>query len=324
MYVIINIRTQQDNTAKPTGVRKMHELKISPKVKDALEKRKPIVALESTVIAHGLPYPHNIETAKALEQICTENSVVPATIGVLKGEIIVGMTEEEISHMLEDDPLKIGTREIPYVVALKKSAATTVSATMRIAKMAGIDVFATGGIGGVHVGDWDVSQDITEMSKTDMIVVSAGCKSILDVKKTIEFMETFQILVLGYRTDKFPIFYEGLSSYKLDHVVEKPEEIAKIYLAKTELGIEGTILVANPIPEEHAISESEVEVYIKQALKECEEKGITGKQVTPYLLSRVAQLSNYKTLRANIELLKNNVGLACQIAKEITTLKLQG
>lgn len=302
----------------------MVELRIAKKVKEALENGQPVVALESTVIAHGLPYPHNVETAKLLEDICTENGVVPATIGVLKGEIIVGMTQEEINEMLNDEPLKIGTREIPYVVAMKKSAATTVSATMRIAKMAGIDVFATGGIGGVHVGDWDVSQDITEMAKTDVVVVSAGCKSILDVKKTVEFMETFQILVLGYRTDKFPIFYEGLSSFALEHVVQQPDEVAKIYLTKKELGIEGAVLVANPIPQEYAIEESEVQKYIEQALKECEEKGITGKQVTPYILSRVAELSNYKTLRANIELLKNNVRLACQIAKEIVNLKVQG
>ncbi|QAV34174.1 pseudouridine-5'-phosphate glycosidase [Fervidobacterium changbaicum] len=302
----------------------MVELRIEKKVKEALENGQPVVALESTVIAHGLPYPHNVETAKLLEDICAENGVVPATIGVLKGEIIVGMTQEEINEMLNDEPLKIGTREIPYVVAMKKSAATTVSATMRIAKMAGIDVFATGGIGGVHVGDWDVSQDITEMAKTDLVVVSAGCKSILDVKKTVEFMETFQILVLGYRTDKFPIFYEGLSSFALEHVVQQPDEVAKIYLTKKELGIEGAVLVANPIPQEYAIEESEVQKYIEQALKECEEKGITGKQVTPYILSRVAELSNYKTLRANIELLKNNVRLACQIAKEIVNLKVQG
>jgi len=298
----------------------MKNLRIPPKVRNAIENGVPVVALESTVIAHGLPHPHNVETARLLEEIAIENGVIPATIGVLKGEIIVGMTHEEILQMLQDEPLKIGTREISYAVGLKKSAATTVSATMRIAKLAGINVFATGGIGGVHVGDWDVSQDITEMAKTDVVVVSAGCKSILDVKKTIEFMETFQILVLGYKTDRFPLFYEGLSTYQLDHVVESASEIAQVYLAKKELGIEGSIMVANPIPDEYAIAESEVEGYINQALKECEENGITGKQVTPYILSRVAQLSDYKTLRANIELLKNNVRLACQIAKELTVI----
>ncbi|SHN70324.1 pseudouridine-5'-phosphate glycosidase [Fervidobacterium gondwanense DSM 13020] len=296
-------------------------IRLGKHVEEALNKNQPTVALESTVIAHGLPFPHNVETAKLLEEIARSEGVVPATIGVLKGEVIIGMTEEEINKMLEDEPLKIGTREIPYVVGLKKSAATTVSATMRFSKLAGIDVFATGGIGGVHVGDWDVSQDITEMAKTDVIVVSAGCKSILDVKKTIEFMETFQITVLGYRTDKFPIFYEGLSDFKLDHTVQNAEEIAKIFKAKKELSIEGSILVANPIPEEYIVPESEVEGYIQQALKECSEKGITGKGVTPYLLSRVAELSNYRTLKANIELLKNNVRLACQIAKELVKLR---
>ena len=293
-------------------------IELSNEVRTALESGKPIVALESTVIAHGLPYPHNIETAKMMEDIARKNDVVPATIGVVKGKIIVGMSEEQINEMLEDEPLKIGTREIPYAVALKKSAATTVSATMRIAKLAGIDVFATGGIGGVHMGDWDVSQDITEMAKSDVIVVSAGCKSILDVRKTIEFLETFQVTVLGYKTNKFPIFYEGLSDYQIDHAVDSPKEVAEIFKAKKALDIEGAILVANPIQQEHVIAESEVQGYIDQALNECFEKGISGKNVTPYLLSRVAQLSDGKTLKANIELLKNNAELACQIAKELT------
>lgn len=293
-------------------------IELSNEVRIALESGKPIVALESTVIAHGLPYPHNIETAKMMEDIARKNDVVPATIGVVRGKIVVGMSEEQINEMLEDEPLKIGTREIPYAVALKKSAATTVSATMRIAKLAGIDVFATGGIGGVHMGDWDVSQDITEMAKSDVIVVSAGCKSILDVRKTIEFLETFQVTVLGYKTNKFPIFYEGLSDYQIDHAVDSPKEVAEIFKAKKALDIEGAILVANPIQQEHVIAESEVQGYIDQALNECFEKGISGKNVTPYLLSRVAELSDGKTLKANIELLKNNAELACQIAKELT------
>ncbi|HPT59686.1 MAG TPA: pseudouridine-5'-phosphate glycosidase [Fervidobacterium sp.] len=292
-------------------------MELSNEVRSALEERKPIIALESTVIAHGLPYPHNIETAKMMEDIARGNGVVPATIGVVRGKIIVGMSESQINEMLEDEPLKIGTREIPYAVALKKSAATTVSATMRIAKLVGIDVFATGGIGGVHMGDWDVSQDITEMAKSDVIVVSAGCKSILDVRKTIEFLETFQVTVLGYKTNKFPIFYEGLSDYQIDHAVDSPKEVADIFKAKKVLNIEGAILVANPIQQEHVIAESEVQGYIDQALNECFEKGISGKNVTPYLLSRVAQLSNGKTLKANIELLKNNAELACQIAREL-------
>ena len=293
------------------------DIELSNEVRSALEERKPIIALESTVIAHGLPYPHNIETAKMMEDIARGNGVVPATIGVVRGKIIVGMSESQINEMLEDEPLKIGTREIPYAVALKKSAATTVSATMRIAKLVGIDVFATGGIGGVHMGDWDVSQDITEMAKSDVIVVSAGCKSILDVRKTIEFLETFQVTVLGYKTNKFPIFYEGLSDYQIDHAVDSPKEVADIFKAKKSLNIEGAILVANPIQQEHVIAESEVQGYIDQALNECFEKGISGKNVTPYLLSRVAQLSNGKTLKANIELLKNNAELACQIAREL-------
>uniref|UniRef100_A0A7C4W1K8 Pseudouridine-5'-phosphate glycosidase n=1 Tax=Fervidobacterium thailandense TaxID=1008305 RepID=A0A7C4W1K8_9BACT len=292
-------------------------LRISHEVVDGLDRRLPVVALETTVLAHGLPYPQNLELAKEIDKICRSYGVVPATIGIIRGEIIVGMNFEEINTLISDEPLKIGTREIPYAVALKKTAATTVSATVRIARIVGIDVFATGGIGGVHPGDWDVSQDITELCKNTCVVVSSGCKSILDVRKTIEFLETFQVTVVGYRTTKFPIFYEGISDYDLEYVVEHPKEIATIYTVKKELGIEGSVLVANPIPAEYAVSESEVQTYIKTALNECFEKGITGKTVTPYLLSRIAELSGGKTVRANAELIKNNVKLACEIAREL-------
>lgn len=294
-------------------------LRISHEVVDGLDRGLPVVALETTVLAHGLPYPQNLELAEEIEQICRSYGVVPATIGIIRGEIIVGMNFEEISTLISDEPLKIGTREIPYAVALKKTAATTVSATVRIAGIVGIDVFATGGIGGVHPGDWDVSQDITELCKNTCVVVSSGCKSILDVRKTIEFLETFQVTVVGYRTTKFPIFYEGISDYDLEYVVEHPKEIATIFTVKKKLGIEGSLLVANPIPAEYIVSESEVQAYMKTALNECFEKGISGKGVTPYLLSRIAELSGGKTVRANAELIKNNVKLACEIARELST-----
>ncbi|ODN31481.1 pseudouridine-5-phosphate glycosidase [Fervidobacterium thailandense] len=296
-------------------------MRISREVTESLEKGLPVVALETTVLAHGLPHPQNLELAREIDEICRSNGVVPAPIGILRGEIIVGMSFEELNILISDEPLKIGTREIPYAVAMKKSAATTVSATVRIAKIVGIDVFATGGIGGVHPGDWDVSQDITEMCKSACIVVSSGCKSILDVRKTIEFLETFQVTVVGYKTKKFPIFYEGLSDYDLDYTVEHPEEVATMFKLKRELAMEGSILVANPIPSEYAISESEVQALINTALTECFERGITGKAVTPYLLSRVAELSGGRTIKANVELIKNNVKLACEIAKELTEMR---
>jgi len=220
---------------------------ISEKVQKALEENKPIVALESTVIAHGLPYPENLKVAQEFEDIVYENGCVPATIGILKGEVIVGLSKEQLIELVDDNPIKVGTREISYAIAMKKSAATTVSSTARIASLAGIKVFATGGIGGVHRGEWDVSQDIIELSKTNIIVVSAGCKSILDIKKTLEFLETFQVLTLGHKTEYFPIFYNGLSKEKI-YKVESADEIANIFNEKNKLKLESALLVANPIP----------------------------------------------------------------------------
>lgn len=290
-------------------------VEVSEEVRRALERGEPVVALETTVVVHGLPRPHNMETVSELMEICRASKVVPAIIGVVRGRITVGMTLPEIAELLRADALKVGTRELPYVAALGKNAATTVSATLKVASKVGIRTLATGGIGGVHVGDWDVSQDIVEMARTDGIVVSSGCKSILDVRKTLEFLETFQVLVVGYRTGHFPIFYEGLSEYEIEYQVHSPEEVVEVYKRKVQLGLDGTLLVANPIPPEHAIAEEEVSGYVTQALNECLERGISGKAVTPYLLSRIAELSGGRTVRANVELLKNNVALACEIAK---------
>ncbi len=290
---------------------------FDPKVKSAIEKGKPVLALETTVLVQGLPYPYNTQLFDEIEKILEEEGVVGATIGIINGVVKIGMTRAEVEKIIEDGALKIGTREIPYAIAMKKNAATTVSATMRLAHIAGISVFSTGGIGGVHVGDWDVSQDIIELSQTPVIVVSAGCKSILDVKKTIEFLETFQVTLLGYKTDRFPIFFEGLSEYKIEHVVDSPEQIAQIFKVKENLGIFSGILVANPIPEKYVLRLEEVEDATQKALQEAQEKGITGKEVTPFLLSRIAELTNYKTVHSNLELLKNNVRLGCQIAKSV-------
>ncbi|EKF49642.1 indigoidine synthase A [Thermosipho africanus H17ap60334] len=289
---------------------------ISEKVQKALEENKPIVALESTVIAHGLPYPENLKVAQEFEEIVYENGCVPATIGILKGEVIVGLSKEQLIELVDDNPIKVGTREISYAIAMKKSAATTVSSTARIASLAGIKVFATGGIGGVHRGEWDVSQDIIELSKTNIIVVSAGCKSILDIKKTLEFLETFQVLTVGYKTEYFPIFYNGLSKEKI-YKVESADEIANIFNEKNKLKLESALLVANPIPENYVLDNNEIEGYIKIIEKEIAEKDIHGKEVTPYMLKRLVELSNGKTLESNIVLLKNNVELACKIAQSL-------
>ncbi|QTA37194.1 pseudouridine-5'-phosphate glycosidase [Thermosipho ferrireducens] len=294
-------------------------MRIREEIINALKNNLPVVAFESTVIAHGLPYPKNLEIFRNLENIAREMGCIPATIGIFRGEIVVGLTEKEIVEFIEDSPVKVGTREIPYVCALKKSAATTVSATAKIASLSGIKVFATGGIGGVHKGEWDVSQDLLELSKTNIIVVSTGCKSILDVKKTLEFLETFQVIVVGYKTEYFPIFYNGISSYKIDRV-DSVEHIRNIYNIKNEISINGSILVANPIPEEYVISEDEMKKYLSIVEKEMDAKNISGKDVTPYTLKRLVELSKGKTLEANITLLENNAKLACDIAKSLVKL----
>ncbi|SHH58342.1 pseudouridine-5'-phosphate glycosidase [Thermosipho atlanticus] len=289
---------------------------ITNEVKKALEEQIPIVALESTVLAHGLPFPQNIEVFEKLENIVRENGCIPATIGVLKGEVKIGLTKDDVKKLIENDPLKIGTRELPYAIAMKKYAATTVSSTAYIASTIGINVFATGGIGGVHRGEWDVSQDIFELSKTNIIVVSAGCKSILDIEKTLEFLESFQILVVGYKTNKFPVFYNGLSKFKIFET-NTPLEIANIFKAKNKYNLNSSILVANPVPKEYIIPIDETEKYIKLIEKEMTARHLKGKEVTPYMLKRLVELSNGKTLKSNIALLENNVKLACKIAKLI-------
>ncbi|MDK2886131.1 MAG: pseudouridylate synthase [Thermosipho sp. (in: thermotogales)] len=289
---------------------------ISDKVKDAINKKLPVVALESTVLAHGLPYPENIKVFEKLEKIVYDNNCIPATIGILKGKVKIGLEKEEVIELINNNPIKVGTREIPFAVAKNLYAATTVSSTAYLSSLAGIKVFATGGIGGVHRGDWDVSQDIIELSKTNIIVVSAGCKSILDIDKTLEFLETFQVLVVGYKTNLFPIFYNGLSDKPI-YSVNSPKEIAEIFNSKNNLNIKSSILVANKIPEEFIIPNNEIENYINIIENEIKLKNIKGKEVTPYMLSRLVELSKGKTLISNIALLENNVKLACEIAKNI-------
>ena len=295
-------------------------MKVNDEVLNALENGKPVVALESTIIAQGMPYPKNIETALAVEEEVRKNGAVPATIGVIKGDIVVGMDRKQIEYIgRAKNVMKLSTREIPYCIALKKDGATTVSATSYIAALAGIEVFATGGIGGVHRGvekTMDISRDMEELAETDIIVVTAGAKSILDLPRTLEYLETKGVLVVGFGTDEFPAFYTRKTGLTIPSV-NNAEEVATIYDKKVSIGINSAVVVANPIPEAFEIPKEIADQWIDKALEECEKKGITGKKVTPFLLSRVVELSNGKALKANIALVKNNARVAAEIAKAL-------
>jgi pseudouridine-5'-phosphate glycosidase len=295
-------------------------MKISSEINEALKGGKPIVALESTIISHGMPYPTNIETALLVEEEVRANGAIPATIGLIAGEIIVGLNKEEIEYLGKAQKvLKLSTREIPLCIAKKADGSTTVSATSFISEKAGIKVFATGGIGGVHREaelTLDISRDLEEMSLRNIIIVSAGAKSILDIPKTLEYLETNGVLVLGYNTSEFPSFYSRKSGIKIPEV-SSPLEVAQIFNEKNTLGISGAILVANPIPEGDEIPFSTVEMWINEALSDLKENKISGKAVTPYLLSKLAEKSNGKTLSSNTMLVRNNAKIAALIAKQL-------
>ncbi len=282
------------------------------------------VALESTVITHGLPFPQNVETAIALENIVKEHGGNPATIGIIDGEIKIALTVDEINRMAKEERvIKAGVRELSIVIAQKKCASTTVSATSRLAYLNGIDVFATGGIGGVHPGDWDVSQDLFELAKTPIVVVSAGPKAILNLQGTHEMLESLGVTVVGYQTDEMPAFYSRRSGIALPRV-NSPEEIAQILKASKNLGLTNAILVFNPIPPEHELRNEEVESWKNLSNQDLEQSGITGKGVTPFLLSRMAVHSKGKTIVSNRSLLENNVSLASKIALAIENFQPMG
>lgn len=293
-------------------------LDINPEVAAALERGEPVVALESTIIAHGMPYPKNVETALRVHRIIRENGAVPATIGIIGGRIKVGLTDEEIEYMgMAHEVIKVSRRDLPFVLARGGDGATTVAGTMIAASMAGIRVFVTGGIGGVHRGaaeSFDISADLEEMKNTDVVVVCAGVKSVLDIGKTLEYMETSGIPVISYGTGEFPAFYSRRSGYQTEYAMETPEEIARLIRLKYDLGLKGGVLVACPIPEEDEIPLDKIESIIQLALDECETKGITGKRVTPFLLDRVQQLTEGMSLEANIRLVLNNAMLGARIA----------
>lgn len=294
-------------------------IKFNLEVANALKNNQPIVALESTVIAHGLPYPQNIETALKLENIVRENGAVPATIAVFDGEFCVGLDESQLQKLATDKNIrKISRRDLPIAVAQKLNCATTVATTMFIAHRAGIKVFATGGIGGVHRGNLpDISADLPELAATPMIVVCAGAKIVLDLPSTREWLETNGVCVLGFQCDEMPAFYSRLSGLPIDERVETAEEIAGIAHARDELGMPNAILLTAPIPKQFEVPREKLETILASALAEAEAKNILGKEVTPFLLAKMSAESKGETLKANIALLENNAKIAAQVAVKL-------
>lgn len=300
-------------------------LKISPEVKEALENNKPVVALESTIISHGMPYPKNAETALKCEQIIKDAGAVPATIAIIKGVLCVGLSHEEIEYVAKEgkNVIKVSRRDIPVVVANKLDGATTVAATMYIASLAGVKVFATGGIGGVHRGaevSMDISADLDELGNTSVAVVCAGAKAILDLEKTLEYLETKGVPVIGYGTEMLPSFYTRTSQYKVNYRMDTPLEIAKTLKVKWDLGLNGGVLITNPIPEEYSLDESIMNKAIDKAISMMNEQGIKGKDQTPFLLKTIVELTGGDSLESNIKLVFNNCKLAAEIIKEYCKL----
>ncbi len=297
---------------------------IKDNVKLALKENKPVVALESTIISHGMPYPQNVETAMEVERIVLENGAIPATIAIIDGKLKVGLTYEEIDFLGKSkDIIKTSIRDMPYIVANNLHGATTVATTMRIASLANIKVFATGGIGGVHRGaekTFDISADLDELSLTNVAVVCAGAKSILDLGLTLEYLETRGVPVLGYNTKELPAFYTTKSGFSVDYEVKSPDEIAKMLKVKWDLNLNGGVVIANPIPEEYSMDYDFINSSIEKALKLAKEKNIKGKDTTPFLLSQIKDITSGNSLDSNIKLVYNNAKLAALIAVEMCKL----
>ena len=292
---------------------------IAPEVQKALDENKPVVALESTIISHGMPYPKNVEMAKHCEAILRDAGVTPATTAIIGGRIKVGLTEDEIEFMAtSDDIVKSSTRDYAHIVAKGLNGATTVATSVLTARLAGIPILVTGGIGGVQRGaqtTMDISRDLQEIAGTDIAVVCAGCKSILDIGLTLEYLETFGVPVIGYETEEMPAFFTRRSGHKLDYRYDDPADIAKLMKTKWNLGIDGGIVVANPIPEADAMDEDTINAAIEKALVDAEKEGIFGKASTPFLLQRVLEVTGGSSLEANIALVYNNTKLGAAIAK---------
>ena len=293
-------------------------LSFSEEVQVAREQGKPIIALESTIISHGMPYPQNVQTAREVEQIIRENGAVPATIAIIDGKIKIGLSEEELELFGKSTSVaKVSRRDLAYIIASKKLGATTVAATMICAELAGIKIFVTGGIGGVHRGaetNMDISADLEELAQSNVAVVCAGAKSILDLGLTMEYLETKGVPVIGYQTNVLPAFYTRKSEIPLQICAEDVETIASSLKVKWDLNLKGGIVVANPIPEEFAMDEKVINGVIETAIKEAEEKHITGKEVTPFMLGKIKELTEGKSLEANIALVKNNALIGAMLA----------
>jgi pseudouridine-5'-phosphate glycosidase len=295
-------------------------LDIATEVSDALTARKAVVALESTIISHGMPYPRNVDTAMAVEATVRAGGAIPATIAVMNGKLKVGLSADEIENLgkLGVDAIKCSRRDLPFVVARKMTGATTVAATMIIAAMAGIRVFATGGIGGVHRGvedTMDISADLEELGNTDVAVVCAGVKSILDIGRTLEYLETKGVPVVGYQTDTLPAFYARSSGFAVDYRADTPAEVAAAMQAKWAMKLSGGMLVGVPVPVEHAMASEDIDSVIVAALAEMQRLGISGKDTTPYLLGSIVERTGGKSLDTNIQLVLNNAGVATAIAR---------
>jgi pseudouridine-5'-phosphate glycosidase len=300
-------------------------LDIQPEVAQALANNQPVVALESTIISHGMPFPRNVETALLVESTIREQGAIPATIAIIKGRLKVGLTKEEITYLGKagTEVTKVSRRDIPFVVASGKDGATTVAATMILASMAGIKVFATGGIGGVHRGaqeTMDISADLQELANTDVAVVCAGAKSILDLALTREYLETQGVPIIGYQTDSLPAFYTRESEHGIDYRLDSASQIALALKAKWEMRLDGGAVIANPIPTEYAMPSESINNAIDTALREANEQGIFGKESTPFLLARVCELTGGNSLDSNIQLVLNNARLGAEIAKEYSKL----
>ncbi len=299
-------------------------LDINPEVKLALEHGKAVVALESTIISHGMPYPRNVETALRVEQIVRENGAVPATIAIMNGKLKVGLTRDEIESLGKShDVIKTSRRDIPFILSQGLDGATTVASTMVIASLAKIHIFATGGIGGVHRGapeTFDVSADLLELGQTDVAVVCAGVKSILDIGLTLEYLETQGVPVIGYGTDELPAFYTSRSGFAVDYRIDTPKEIAEALKTKWNLGLKGGAIIANPIPTAYEMDADEINKAIASAIQEAHVKGIKGKETTPFLLAKVTVLTKGSSLDSNIQLVYNNAKIGAQIAVAFSQL----
>lgn len=294
-------------------------LDVAPEVKAALDAGKPVVALESTIISHGMPYPQNVETALNVEKIIRENGATPATIAIIGGRLKAGLSRDEIEHLGKKgyEVTKASRRDLPVIVARGMDGATTVATTMIIAEMAGIRVFATGGIGGVHRGaevTMDISADLEELAQTGVMVICAGAKSILDLGLTLEYLETKGVPVIGYGTDELPAFYTRKSGFGVDYRIDTPEELAAAFRAKLDMGLRGGMLVANPIPEEYSMDPDVINKAIDEAIEESKRLGIHGKQTTPFLLAKVKDITGGDSLASNIRLVYNNAQLAAKTA----------